>query len=220
MLAGMAKKNVTKLAKQGAAAVARNVRRGNDALKLISRKMELIAEAFYDIALALVILQRKEIYAALGAKSFAELVEERTPLSRSVAFELVKLPAHLSREAAIALGRDKADALIRHVEHTEEDDDAEELYRADAKIGRKAISAQTAVGIDEATKKLPSQRDRKPRPGEEQANAAAHRLETALHAAGARKAHVVSVKRADGWWLRIDVPADASKKLSVRKPAR
>ncbi len=132
-VAGQAK-GLTLMTKTAQQAVARNKQKGADALAMIARKAELIAEAFYDIALALQVLQRKEVYAALGAKSFAELVETRTRLSRSMAFELVKIPAHLSRETAVKLGSQQSIALIALTDATPDDDLAETLASEDANV--------------------------------------------------------------------------------------
>ncbi|UJR85651.1 hypothetical protein [Sandaracinus amylolyticus] len=211
------KKDLSLIARTARAAVQRNKQKGDDALALIGRKVEQIAEAFYDIALALQILQRKEIYSALGASSFAELVESRTSLSRSTAFELVRIPEHLSREMAVKLGSERARSVIQLVDATTADDQAETLARTDASIEGKPLSQHTARSIEEAardarvrgTKKRPS------RPGEDEARAAAARIEAKLEKASKKELTIVPTRRADGWWVRLELPAELLDRVTI-----
>lgn len=210
------------LARSAAIAVAANRTKGEDALALIRRRVAQIAESFYDIALALHVLKRKEVYAALGAPSFDALVVARMPISRTLAFELLKIPTHLSREAAVQLGREKAVALIRHVEHTPEDDSAEALVRGDAKVAGKPLSRQTAAAIEEEVTALrrKSGKTAATRPGEAEADAIAGTLEKNLELVTDADVRVVPVRRKDGWWLRLDVPVALGAKLRAGAAGR
>ena len=220
----MAKKTLSKtkhaatslIARTAASAVARNRRLGEDALRLIDRKHALIAESFYDIALSLQVLSRKEVYAALGVSSFAELVETKTSISRSLAFELLKLPQHYSREAAVALGRDKASALIAYVDATPAADAAETLAREDAVVAGAHVSALSAKAIEEEARKVRPRAKKKASPAEEQALSAAHALEARIERA-AKKSDVLAmaVKKKGGWWVRVEVPAALASRLEV-----
>jgi hypothetical protein len=207
--------SVALITRTAEAAVARNRQKGLDSLALIRRRQSTIAEAFYDIALALQILQRKEIYAALGASSFAEIVETHTTISRSLAFELVKIPVHLSREAAVHMKREGASALIAFVEATPTDDAAEHLFRADAAIGGRPLSEQTALAIEQAARKARPKRKKRDLPGEQEALAIINAAETHLERTAKRDLVMVVTRRKDGWWARVELPIDLLARVEI-----
>lgn len=206
------------LVRSAAMAVSRNRQKGEDALALIARRLSAIAEAFYDIALALTVLRRKEVYSALGAVSFDALIEERTPISKSVAFELLKIPAHLSREVAVALGRDKSVALVRLVEATPEEDSAETLARTDAKIAGTPISKVSAIALHERASRVRKKRmaGKPTRHGEDEAVSAASKLETWLERVAKRDLRVVAFERDREWWVRTEIPIAVASRISKR----
>jgi hypothetical protein len=227
--------SLTLAARTAALAQTRNASKGADALALVERRLQTIAESFYDIAIALQTLNRKDVYSSLGCSSFVELVETRTGISRALAFELLKIPGHFSREAAVALGREKAVALIRYVDATPEVDDAERLAREDAFVGGKAVSSQSAAAIElAASKTRKRKRGRKKIEGEDEAATAAVELERALESRSSADVHVVTLRRRDGWWIKIETPvalagvlapshakgARSTKKAAKKPPTR
>jgi hypothetical protein len=127
------------------AAVARNARKARDAIAMIARKVDQIVEAFYDIALQLQVLQRMEIYSALGAKSVEEAVEKHTasepPRSTSCAS-----PSTFARDG----GEARLRALARpHPAHGgDAETDSEEIARRNAEVGG-GMLAQSATAIRE-----------------------------------------------------------------------
>lgn len=211
------KSTPSKLARAADAAVKRQLAKGEAALALIARRMGVIKEAFYDIGVALQILQRKAVYSALGAQSFEALVDERTELSHSVAWELARLPVHLSREAAIHVSQEKASAIIRYVRATPEEDFAEAMALDHAPIAGKLASEHTATSIDEAARSV-----RRADPGrvseEEQAaiDAAGH-LEREIERATNVDVTARAVRRGGQWQVRIEIPPTVASKLRVRR---
>jgi hypothetical protein len=208
----------TKLAEAGlsplivrtiASAQKRNKQQGEDALRSIELNRRTIADAFYDIAISLNVLRKQEVYVALGCESFEELIP-RTGLSRTICFQLLQLPQHLTRDTAISLGPEKSNSLIFYVKSTPEDDDAETLAREDALIGGKPISKCSAEDINEAARAAIPPEKRKAQPGEKEAHAARRAVETKLKKLGAG----VEVKRVKGAWMAVvTMPIESALKL-------
>lgn len=208
---------VASLAKKGQALASQNARKGADAIALIGRRWGTIVEAFYDIGLALIVLQKPAVYGALGAKSFAELVETRTPISRALAFELVKIPLHLSRESALALGREKSSAVIRYIEATSKEDSAESVARGDERIGGKSAHELSAVKIESAARKARPQKSGK-NAVDRAAVAVAAELKKRL--VKGERGLDVDVEAASGSKIRIVVPVELASRIVKRARAK
>ena len=186
---------------------------GMDALDAIAQNRRSIAESFFDIASDLTILRRKEVYAAMGYESF-DAVIPLTGFSRTTAFALLKLPQYFTRRTAVTLGSEKSNALIRLVNATPEEDDAETLARQDAVIAGKRISEMTAEEIDQAARDaLPVER-RKKLPGEKEA----HSTRLAVQKQLASLSADVRVKRVKGKWIAIvEMPVERALKLTATR---
>ena len=193
-------------------AIAAHKQTGSDALEAIAQSQRSIAESFFDIAGHLTILRRKEIYSAMGYASFDEVIP-LTGFSRTTAFLLLKLPQHYTRRTAALLGSEKSHALIRFVQATEEDDDAESLARQDANIAGKPISEMTAEEIDQAARAaLPV--EKKKMPGEKEA----HSTRLAVQKTLASLQADVRVKRVKGKWIAVvEMPVEAALKLAAKR---
>ena len=193
-------------------AIAAHKQTGSDALEAIAQSQRSIAESFFDIAGHLTILRRKEIYSAMGYASFDEVIP-LTGFSRTTAFLLLKLPQHYTRRTATLLGSEKSHALIRFVQATEEDDDAESLARQDANIAGKPISEMTAEEIDQAARAaLPV--EKKKMPGEKEA----HSTRLAVQKTLASLQADVRVKRVKGKWIAVvEMPVEAALKLAAKR---
>jgi hypothetical protein len=93
-------------------------RRGQDLLDEIARKLTFIGEAFVDIGEALVELEKKKLWAALGHASFNALLIERKIMGRSQAFRLMAIARTIPRRDALLLGPDKAYAIVQYANAT------------------------------------------------------------------------------------------------------
>jgi len=219
---------------QRAAALSANKRRrlaarGAELAALVRRRREEIADAFYDIGEALAELKSRDMIAALGLRTFAELCESRLGISVALAQQLVEIVARMSREEAVAMGQSKAIAMVALAEATPEADTPGDLYRRGrVRIAKgREIDPRTtsARGIGRAARQLRDAGDRgKPRRGrtttaEERDYAEA--LQRALRAAGLAKATVEAVATKPGArselriaHVPIDRVADAAKAMS------
>jgi len=112
----MAKKTLSAaLARKDAAAAKGKVERLREAARsdiaLVLRRKTEIAEAFFDIGQALTRLKEPAAWRAMGRKSFAELCAKDLSLSATRASELMDIVALVPRDAAIALGQERAGAV-------------------------------------------------------------------------------------------------------------
>ena len=114
----------------------------------------------------------------------------------------------------MTLGSEKSNALIRLVNATPEEDDAETLARQDAVIAGKRISEMTAEEIDQAARDaLPVER-RKKLPGEKEA----HSTRLAVQKQLASLSADVRVKRVKGKWIAIvEMPVERALKLTAKR---
>jgi hypothetical protein len=194
-------------------AIAAHKQAGADALASIELNRRNIAESFFDIATDLAVLRRVEVYSAMGHASFDEVIP-LTGFARTTAFALLKLPQHFTRHTAIALGPEKSTALIRFVQSTEEDDDAETLARQDASIAGKPISALTSQEIEQAARDALPVEKKKKLPGEKEAHSTRHAVQKTLASLKAG----VRVKRVKGKWIAVvEMPVEAALKLTAKR---
>lgn len=127
------KKLPAALAKRAQAAAAKKkarlAREAKDLLALVARKKAEITDAFYDIGEALAQLKQKDMLAALGRRSFAEMCEEDAGLSATTGEQLVAIATTMTREQAVAMGSKKAMAMVALAAATPERDSPGGLYR-------------------------------------------------------------------------------------------
>lgn len=128
-------------------------------LLLIARRKSQIVDAFYDMGEALRRLKRKEIVAALGRKSFAEVCEKDARVSLSQAGRLIDIVERMSRADALAMGQARASALVGLADATPEDDSPRSLLRRKKPIalpGGGALDAKkaSARAIERAAKEI------------------------------------------------------------------
>ncbi len=138
------------LARRATAAVnakhARVLREAHGHLALIARRKKEITEAFYEIGEALAQLRKREMVAALGRKTFAEVCEKDAGISAATGQQLVAVVTSMTREQALSMGSKKAMAMVALAQATPEDDTAAGLYRQ-AKIelpGGRTIAPRVA----------------------------------------------------------------------------
>ena len=192
-------KSITRITKTANAASAANRRIGADALALIRRRMATIAEAFFDIGVALRTLAQPRIYTSMGHASFEKLLAAERLMSRTTAMDLMRIAERYTRQTAVELGQTKAIALLQYVEATAADDVAESLARGDIAIAGKPVSRASAADLERAARTLRARRKPvgKQSPEERAARAAGRALERVL---GGKRKVQVDVRRRDGAW--------------------
>lgn len=211
---GTAKKPV--LARRAAAAAEakkkRLVAEARGLLALVARRKKTIAESFYDIGEALARLRQKDMLAALGRRSFAELCERDAGLSATTGRQLAEMAMAMTREEALAIGQAMAMAMVSLAEATPEADTPASLYRKQALAlpGGKTISPRTASAneLNEAAAQLRQARGttRRGRTTTPDERASAARLEARLHALGLERVRVIALatKPGQGADVRIE----------------
>jgi hypothetical protein len=96
-------------------------------IDVLLRRKASIDEAFYDMGVALAKLREKRLYTSLGFRRFDDLVVERLAISPTHARRLVRVTRELTRASAVALGQERALALVRLAASTDKTDSAETL---------------------------------------------------------------------------------------------
>lgn len=180
-------------------------------LSEIARRMQRIAEDFYDIGKALLELQKKKLFLALGYASFAEMLAARKIMSPAQANKLIKVASTLPKDKALSVGSEKAALLAAYAEATPQADTAEWLLDQGTLPGGKRVADASTRELAEAAKKARGTAKKKPKSSEEvAAQAGARKLQAALRKRGAKGATAEAMKRAGTWWLRVELPADAT----------
>ena len=90
---------------------ARIVEQAHEDIGLVKEKQNEIAAAFYEMGLALQRLSKKTVYAALGHKSFDDLLRARVGMSRAQADHLMLIVRHIDEADAIRWKQDKSYAV-------------------------------------------------------------------------------------------------------------
>jgi len=177
-----------------AASSERKKARAEELLALIARRKERMLEDFYDVGEALRELLEHKLYVALGHPSFEAMLTAHDVMGARQARKLVALVSQIPRAQAVALGQEKAYALVAYTAATPEPDVAADLAKKDAKIGSKPISEASVRDLQRATKAIHAKR-------------AARRPKTAATLASARAAREA----------RANVLA-AIRKLGIARP--
>ena len=184
----------------------------------IREKKRQIADAFYDIGVALEKLSAPRLYGALGYESFKALASKELELSAATAYRLMSIPDHLTRKCAAGLGQSKALALIELAAATPEPDTAETLARGKTRVrghaapiepGKMSARAiQRAAGTERRS-------HRKKADGATEATAWAAKAKGRLAALGATlELAEVRRGRTKGFEVVIRCPFDALRGLS------
>lgn len=121
-------------------------RRGLELLDRIAALRERLDERFYDVALALLELDRRRLWEALGHASFDAMLAAHPVIERSTAVRLVALPDAIPREEAEVLGARKALARVARGLVTPAEKAARRAAReTQAELRRRGIRAATVT---------------------------------------------------------------------------
>ncbi len=142
---------LTLIEKTKADALAHNTARLAELVALIRRRMASVVEGFYDIGEALREILDKKLYGVAGHSGLEGLLEAEGLMSYRQATKLIALVRKVPRAQALALGQEKAYALVSYTEATPEADSPAELVAADAKVGAKSVSKASVREIETAT---------------------------------------------------------------------
>lgn len=115
----------------------------------IRRRGSTVVDAFYDIGAALVEIVDRKLYAAAGHETFEDFLEAEELMSPRQAGKLVAIARKVPRPRALALGTERAYALLGYAEATS---DARVLRAADATLGGRPVAEVTVREIAEATR--------------------------------------------------------------------
>ena len=110
-----------------AAKRARLVKESRSLIALVKRRIDEVADRFYDMGVALRRLREPEMLDALGI-DFEQLCKKHLGLSASLAEKLVHVVSSMTREQAIAMGQSKAIAMAAVAAATPDDDRPAALF--------------------------------------------------------------------------------------------
>lgn len=134
------------------ASLARNRRRLGELLALVRRRVTEVAEGFYDIGEALREILDHKLYAAAGHASLEALLKAEGMMSFRQASKLIAVVREVPREKALALGQERAYALVAFTRATPEDDSPAALIAEDAALSNASVR-QIAAATREARAK-------------------------------------------------------------------
>jgi hypothetical protein len=150
---GEATKSATGLIQQTKErALARNKARLAELMALIRRRLTEVVEGFYDIGEALREIVDHKLYAAMGHKSLGELLKAEGLISLRQATKLIAVVRKTPREQALALGQERAYALVAYTEATPEPDSPAQLLAEGANVGGKPAKDASVRDILAATR--------------------------------------------------------------------
>jgi len=166
---------VVRARSEKASALARKKERLEALVRLIARRATSIRESFYDIGVALTEIVEGKLYEADGHASFEAFLDARQLGSRAQAYKLIAIAGELGRDEAIALGQEKAAALIAHAAATPEADSALSLAK-NGRFGAKSAALASVSDIEKATRAVRTkERAKKPKTAAQQAATRADR---------------------------------------------
>jgi len=108
---------------------------------LIRRRLATVVESFYDIGVALTEIAKAKLYAAGGHASLEAYLDAEKLLSVSQARKLIDIVKNIPREQALAVGQERAYALIALSRATPEPDRAVDLIAQGEVDGQPAAKA-------------------------------------------------------------------------------
>ena len=190
-------------------------RRGEELLDEIERKKLSISEAFVDIGVALVEIEKKDLYKALGYATFGELLVERGIFGPSQAYKLMAIARSLPRRHALALGTEKAYALVRYARATAKIDFASQLVEKGVPIDgklRPLADLSAAELNEEARRTSRNRRNATPDPERHQALATVTEVRARLARRGVRSKTQVHKARGE-WVVTVELRVEDFAKL-------
>lgn len=202
------KAKVEALVKAAKGASEADHKRAEALLAEIARRMGHIAEEFYDIGRALLELQKRKLFAALGYSSFAAMLNARKVMSVSTAHRLIRVVSSLPRDKALLVGSVKAELLVGYSEATPEPDTPEWLLEKGKLPSGKRVADASTREIEVATKAARKASGRTITSSDEvEARAHAREAQASLRKRGAKGATAEAVKKGGVWWVRVEVPS-------------
>ncbi|MFO0593422.1 MAG: hypothetical protein U0441_38125 [Polyangiaceae bacterium] len=180
----------------------------------IARRKDRIAEDFYELGLALRELFKKELFRALGYKSFDAMLTSRDVVSPTTARRLIQLVSSMSRDEAIAYGQEKALALLDYAKATPEIDTPKTLMETGKLPDGKPVHKASVRDLKAAAKHVRTSTGKaRVDPASKEASSHAKALQTWLHSHGARGSNVTAVRSKGTYVLRVEMSLAASGKL-------
>jgi len=110
-----------------------------------------IARDFWELGRVLGGLRAEEAHVVLGFDRFDNLITERLGLAATTAFKLIAVADRLPRTEAVALGQEKAYAILTYADAAPDAVEPVALVRNDALVGDKPLSRSSVRDIVAAT---------------------------------------------------------------------
>jgi hypothetical protein len=198
---------------------ARLEREAREAIALIKRRKSEIAEAFYDIADALVRLREPVMLAVLGYKTVYELADAEVGMAAKQVDDLLAIRRRLTREQAIKLGTQRrAMAFIALADATPERDTPTGLLERGARTaglapGASARAAERAAAEVRRAHAGPARRGLTTTVAERALASAILKALVGAKLEGAR-CDAVATRPGQPAKLRIEIPIGATQKLA------
>jgi hypothetical protein len=191
-----------------------------------ARALALIAEVHaikhamsasaYPLGVVLKALGDPELIAALGCKTFEEVLAAHDLPSRMTAIKYVALAEHFEESEATALGAEKGYALVRYGRALEQPPTA--LLARNAKLAGVLLRDASAADILRAARDL-AEKQRQGAATEDDtadgANKAVRRLGSKLRKSGAPGAKLRRVRRGGAWRVVIELDPDEAAALAA-----
>lgn len=185
-------------------------RRCEELLAEIALKKTIISEAFVDIGLAFVEIEKNALYKALGHATFGELLTERGVIGPSQAFKLMAIARALPKRHALALGTEKAYALVRYAKATAKIDFASQLVEKGVPIAGKlrALAELSAAELNREAQR--TSRNRKNATRDPERHAALATVHDARARLAKRGLHAkTAVHKSRGRWIvTVEMPVE------------
>lgn len=196
--------------------LAQNKTRAKRLVADVKKRSTKIAEEAHAVGKALAQLSEARNYAALGYKSFDELLKGEKLMGRTTAHQLMAIAETYSLEQVRKLGVSKAYALISYAEATPKLDYAPIMLDNNVRIGNKYISAMTVGEINDAASRVRKASGRaKPRSNQEKvASAEARKVQARLRKQGFGDAKATAVRDENRWRVQVIVDAADAGELA------
>jgi hypothetical protein len=200
------------------AALARQRARLGELVALIRRRLTEVVEGFYDLGEALREILDKKLYAAIGHKSLEAFLEAEGLMSIRQASKLIAVVRGVPREQALALGQERAYALLAYTHATPEEDSPAALLAEAATVGGKPVAEASLRELQAATRAVRERTrvERPPSPAQRAEARADHALaksvRASLRAAGFGRP-VVTVL---GGSVRVEFSRAQAERLAAR----
>ena len=153
----LAEKRKLIVATRDAAKRARRARL-SELVVLIRQKLGTVADAFYDVGLALSEIVDEKLYLAERHASFGAFLKAHRFLSRAQASKLIAITKEVPRAQALKLGVEKSYALVGYASATPEADSPSSLLAAKASFGGKTAAKTSKRSIEAATRAIRAKR--------------------------------------------------------------